>query len=133
MEIRFFPVGTVSLECMKPAACLLIILMLFSSLQPLLLDCYGKNEQPVSASTCSANKSCSKKEGAGKTSKEDTNRTEGCNPFASCSGCQYVVSHKVIHFRTISPAIKIKLFTAGEDIQSGFISDCWHPPEATLA
>jgi hypothetical protein len=118
---------------MKPAACLLTFLMFFGIVQPVLLDCYGNDKQPDITSTCSASKSCSKKEGAGKPSEEDTDRTAGCNPFASCSGCQYVFNHKVVYFRAISPAIKVKLFTAGEDIQSGFISDCWHPPEAMLS
>lgn len=118
---------------MKPAACLLSFLMFFGTVQPVLLDCYGMDKQADNTSTCSAGKSCSKNEEPDKTSKEDAGRTTGCNPFASCSGCQYVVNPKLIYTRTISPVMKVKLFTAGENIQPGFLSDCWHPPEAMLA
>lgn len=118
---------------MKPAAFLLIILVLFSSVQPLVLDCYGKENQPGSASTCDAGKCCSNKDATNKTSGNETARTEGCNPFASCSGCQYVVNQKVINFRINISSSKFKLFTGSEDIRSGFISDCWHPPESGLS
>jgi len=118
---------------MKSTAFFLIILVLFGSVQPLMLDCYGQEKQAGSTATCTANKCCSKKEPAGKTSGKETARTEGCNPFASCSGCQYVVSHKVINFRINISSTKVKLVAGSEDIRSGFISDCWHPPESGLS
>jgi hypothetical protein len=121
------------LERMNPAAFLLIILVFFGNVQPLLLDCYGKTKQPGSTSTCEASKRCSKKEAAGKSSGKETTRTEGCNPFASCSGCHYVINLKVINLRISISSVKVKLFTGSEDIRSGFMSDCWHPPESGLS
>ena len=118
---------------MKPAAFLLIILVLFGSVQPLMLDCYGKEDQATGTSACEAGKCCSKNKAAGKTSGKEPTRTEGCNPFASCSGCQYVVNQKVINFKINISAIQVKLFTGSDDVRPGFISDCWHPPEHSLS
>ena len=118
---------------MKPAAFLLIILVFFGNVQPLLLECYGKEKQPGNTATCQASKCCSKKEAAGKSNRKETARTEGCNPFASCSGCHYVVNLKVINLRISISSVKVKLRTGSENIRSGFLTDCWHPPESGLS
>jgi hypothetical protein len=116
---------------MKPAAYILIVMMLFLNLQPLLVNCQMRVVTPEIRTTCNGSRCCSEKE-TEDTEKKSEEHSEGCNPFAGCSQCQYLASYKIINLPKPAPVAKTRLFTASEDLQQGFITDCWHPPESVF-
>jgi hypothetical protein len=121
---------------MKPAALFFIFLMTFGTIHPLVSNCRSEGKASIVKSTCGARTCCSKKDKNSKTpppAEQNNERSEVCNPFASCSGCQFTANYKIIYAKIITPAIKVKLYTSSENIQTGFIADCWHPPEGIPA
>lgn len=115
---------------MKPAATILCILMLFFTAQPLLIQCQQKIETAAEIASCCGGKSCDKKEVSSKKENKDRAADRACNPFASCSQCQYV--HVVNSFLPGQPAIAetVMKILCNENIEAGFIDNWWQPPEA---
>ena len=117
---------------MKQPAYILTILMLFFMVQPFVVNCQAQ-VKPVSKMTgCCGGESCHKKEKDKKTESKDCDRTNACNPFAGCSGCQYVAGSKFL-YSSINIQTRLKKITlASENISSGFSSDCFQPPELSF-
>jgi hypothetical protein len=132
---------------MKPVAYFFTAMLLFLNLQPILVNCQelvkptgNLSSAPVKStcqktkSTCpmAQKKSCPKSKST-KTENKDCDRTASCNPFASCSQCHYLATNKSLYFNSVAILAKVRLFTPNEDIQSGFLADCWHPPKLTFS
>jgi hypothetical protein len=117
-------------EMMKPAAYILIVLMLFFMLQPVLIQCqvYALAECAPPKTGCGGN-SCSSKAAVPKKETKDCERTAPCNPFASCSQCHYVAASRIIYAATAAQMTNRLNSHQGDNITSGFLNDCWHPPE----
>lgn len=100
---------------MKFFAAILLSMMIFFLVQPLLAI------EPKSNCT----KDCSSKQGDKKKSECPTN----CNPFFTCSYCQYIVSNS-INFPKISPtSFREYCEELTNPIVKGFPISCWHPPQ----
>ncbi len=122
------------LYCMKPVAYILSLLMLFLMAQPLLIECQAMvkvEPEPVKEGCCAktcqktkkpADKSCSSKS-------KECDRTNTCNPFASCSQSQYTVTSRYIYAGDQILAASKRSYPTNENIVSGFRNDCWQPPE----
>jgi|GEM_PF-3818151 len=115
---------------MKPGAFILTILLLFFTAQPLLLRCQMIAELKPAKNCCG--RSCGKKQEE-KPAGRDCNRTDACNPFAGCGQCQYTVASKYFYSPVVPAVLKPASVSAGGDIETGFQSDCWHPPEPGIA
>ena len=118
---------------MKPAAIFLTTLLLFLMAQPILVNCQVKHqESKPAAAGCCGGKSCSKKQKEKKEESKDCDRTNACNPFAGCSGCQYVAASKYFYSPMSSENVSARMITGAENIQPGFSNDCWNPPRLIL-
>ena len=131
---------------MKPVAYFFTVMLLFLNLQPILVNCQGlvkpggtlscppvKSTCQKTANSCSMSKkkTCPKSRSENPKNK-DCDRTAGCNPFASCSQCHYIVTNRSLYLNSIILLTKVRLSSLNEDIQAGFLADCWHPPEFTF-
>ncbi len=115
---------------MKSAAYFIAVLTFFLTMHPLLVNCQAEMQACETKAVCGATKCSLQKDNDGK---EDDENSGGCNPFASCSQCHYLSLYRSYQLRPVATIITVTLFTAAEDIRSGFISDCWHPPEPGLS
>jgi hypothetical protein len=106
--------------------------------QPLIVECQAESAEATIKATCGGN-SCQKKKtktNSGKKScgskNKECDRTNGCNPFASCSQCQYIAISKFIYNSGLA-ALKKNLFPSeNEQTASGFNANCWQPPELMI-
>jgi len=114
---------------MKPAAIILSFLMLFFTAQPLLIHCQQKIEMANAEKNCCGGQTCSKKENPSKQEKKNCTDANACNPFASCSQCQYVHSANTLLSGRFVILEITKLGLGNADIHPGFLKDSWHPPE----
>jgi hypothetical protein len=106
--------------------------MLFFTAQPLLVYCQRPGKEPVQRSSCCSPKTCHKKEKLPKPANGDCDRTNSCNPFASCSQCQYVAAYRFTYTISIDQITDSKKVIRKENIASGFLAECWQPPEFAL-
>ena len=120
---------------MRPAAFIFCILMLFFTAQPLLVYCQLQPKKETTHVTgCCRAKSCQKKgkEKEKKSENRDCDNTNSCNPFASCARCQYVAVYRIFCIESIDQKISNKSIVTNEDLQKGYLRDCWHPPKVGL-
>jgi hypothetical protein len=118
---------------MKPAACLLTILVLFFMAQPILVNCQLQHKESIPAmKNCCGGKACHKNENNKKQESKDCDRTNACNPFAGCSGCQYIAASKYFYSPISAENISATMIKGTENIQPGFSNDCWNPPKLIL-
>lgn len=118
-------------------AYILSLLMLFLMAQPMLVECQAMikvEPEPVKA-MCGA-KACHKtmeaKKPAGKScssKSKECDKTTTCNPFASCSQCQYVAASRYLYAGDQTLAGSKRSYPTNENIVTGFRNDCWQPPE----
>jgi hypothetical protein len=117
-------------EIMKPAAYILTLLMLFFMLQPVLIQCQASAlAECAPPKTSWGGNSCGSKAALPKKETKDCERTAPCNPFASCSQCHYVAASKIVYAALIAQTDNRLHLHQGDNITSGFLNDCWHPPE----
>lgn len=109
-------------------AFILLVLALFLTAQPLLVQCQEKRAEQKSC--CS--KSCADKKNKQKDSSKECDKTTGCNPFAGCSGCYYMVTTHARHTNFFHSLRAVQQVQLTENTVSGFVTDCWHPPEMNL-
>ncbi|MES2371705.1 MAG: hypothetical protein V4557_03935 [Bacteroidota bacterium] len=120
---------------MKPVASILSLLMLFLMAQPMIMECQAMVKVEPPATVCGANscpKAMAKKKLADKScssKSKECDRTNTCNPFASCSQCQYVAASRYLYAGDQILAGSKRSYTANENIVTGFRNDCWQPPE----
>jgi hypothetical protein len=112
---------------MKTIAFIFLLPLAFLMVQPL------SNTQQMSCKmqNCSKMMKChNKKHPSTKGNKCENN---GCNPFTACAyGNFYTVSKAVLSF-TIIASKREKITPINDNRLASFSSDCWHPPERTLA
>jgi len=127
------PATCVPLRNMKPAAFIFSVLMLFFTAQPFLVRCQPMAQKPANEMACCGGKSCHKKEMPQKAENKNCDGSNSCNPFAGCSQCQYTTLSATIRIEMIELIDPNKGIIHHEALQSGFLSDCWHPPESSFA
>jgi hypothetical protein len=122
---------------MKPVASILSLLMLFLMAQPMLMECQAmiKAEQEPVKAMCGA-RSCHKTTETKKTAEKscsskskECDKTNTCNPFASCSQCQYVAASRYLYAGDQTLAGSKRSYPTNENSVTGFRNDCWQPPE----
>lgn len=120
---------------MKLAAAILATLTLFLSVQPVLTHQSYVAQKEI----CAADNCCSDKEDAcgqqDKTQqqKDDPNKccnNGHCNPFETCTCCNYIPTERsVFHIFNFS-TIKEKVGPTNDKVLSSYSQDFWHPPES---
>lgn len=129
------PNGCIPLYCMKPVASILSLLMLFLIAQPMIMECQAMVKVDPPATVCGGNscpKAMAKKKLADKScsgKSKECDRTTSCNPFASCSQCQYVAASRYMYAGDQTLANSKRSCYTNENIVTGFRNDCWQPPE----
>lgn len=129
------PNGCIPLRSMKPVASILSLLILFLMAQPMIMECQAMVKQEPPATTCGAgscHKAAAKKKLADKRcadKSKECDKTNTCNPFASCSQCQYVAASRYLYAGDQVLASSKRSYTVNENIATGFRNDCWQPPE----
>lgn len=124
----------VTLYFMKRSAYILSLLMLSLMVQPLLVECQAKNAD-VKIS-CGAN-SCKKEQknslsninNCKKNSNKDCDRTNACNPFASCSQSHYTTVSKFSYNGVFLVLKNNPYLLSNESTTAGYNGNCWQPPE----
>jgi hypothetical protein len=117
---------------MQARAFILALMVLFFTVQPILLCCQMQQAAKQAAET----DSCTKSSGCTKEAKSPCNEedspctnTSACNPFASCSQCPYIDISKFNCAAMIGSAAKKQLAPFDEAIAKGHLASCWQPPE----
>jgi hypothetical protein len=129
------PNSCLPLRCMKPVASILSLLMLFLMAQPMIMECQAMVKVEPPATTCGANschKAMAKKKAAEKScsgKSKECDKTNACNPFASCSQCQYVAASRYLYAGDQTLADSKRSYPTNENSVTGFRNDCWQPPE----
>jgi hypothetical protein len=120
---------------MKPVASILSLLLLFLMAQPMIIECQAMIKVEPPATVCGANschKDMAKKKPAGKqcsSKSKECDKTTTCNPFASCSQCQYVAASRYLYAGDQALAVSKRSYPTNENSVTGFRNDCWQPPE----
>jgi len=129
------PNGCIPLCSMKPVASILSLLILFLMAQPLIMECQAMVKVEPPATVCGANschKTMAKKKLADKScssKSKECDKTNSCNPFASCSQCQYVAASRYMYAGDPTLVNHKRSYITNESIVTGFRNDCWQPPE----
>jgi hypothetical protein len=115
---------------MKASAYIFTLLTLFFVAQPYIVRCQqdliAANEAKQ-AECCS--RSCDKKQATENPQTKDCDKTNSCNPFAGCSGCQYLPTTRFQYKSLAAAADKLRSPSFSENTAAGFITNCWNPPE----
>lgn len=112
---------------MKFAACILILVISFSTVLPALPPSTAKVETGCCKKKTGCNKQDSKKES------RDKNDCQGsrCNPFMGCSNYNLFLSVKAFQpGHILLSERKQKIEVTNDNRLSSSLSDCWHPPNS---
>ncbi len=129
------PNSCLPLHSMKPVASILSLLILFLMAQPMIMECQAMVKVEPPATVCGANschKAMAKKKLADKScssKSKECDKTNSCNPFASCSQCQYIVVSRYMYAGDPTLVNHKRSYATNENIVTGFRNDCWQPPE----
>ena len=112
---------------MKAFSAILAILILFLTMQPMLISAnYMANNKTV-------DKCCLDKENASK--KKDKESNKNCcndghcdNPFLSCANCFFLNIDNSFSVVKVNTFIK-KVRLTNDKVSSSYIQDFWHPPQ----
>jgi hypothetical protein len=99
--------------------------------QPLLISCQERMKAVscTKMQACCGGGSCSKEDQPVKQEKKNCTDANACNPFASCSQCQYVHPGNIF-ITAVNAILKITpLGLENENTAAGFMNDSFHPPE----
>lgn len=116
---------------LKTVASILTSLLLFLTVQPLLLNCFSAEggQQRMEQGCCSTGR-CHNKQPVNRSGNRDSEHANGCNPFAGCSGCQYVAAARVNYTTQLQSQSDVYPLPFSEDEHRGFGGQCFQPPEA---
>jgi hypothetical protein len=104
--------------------------MLFLMAQPILINCQEKMISCAVVTSIAGGKCCAAKpEKEGKRSKSSDPLDE-CNPFASCSQCQFTAVTRIIYHTTSVTESARRIIPLDEFWCSEYSGECWHPPES---
>ena len=117
---------------MKSASLIILALLLISAFQPVFLIYQAHQaKHPVSMKSCCSKSSQNKckPQSAQKSSQLPCNGATGCNPFLVCTGCLFIASDNQFVLTPIHLLLHSKSPIVNPDIQKGFDTENWHPPE----
>jgi hypothetical protein len=117
---------------MKLRAFLLVAMVLFFTVQPILLCCQLETKVVEEMACCSSEEEqcpIATTKGCKQEDNPCNSSSNTCNPFASCSQSIYIAGSKFNWPGTPLKDITQQPIRFNEKIAAGFMANCWQPPE----